>query len=333
MGFDLVNGLAGRSMVLDGVMLFAAGPLIYMLFAACGLLVLLAMRDRDRIGNLWLLGQVGGSLMVAFVIGRVIRMIGVHERPFQSREVTQLVDHDPGVSFPSNHATAALAVALVIWVFVSVRWGVVLMVPAVVVAFSRVYVGVHWPSDIISAAVVVGFSVAAVWWAARLLRRRLEPEPDLEAEQPHYWVDDRAAADYGPAERGWPGYGDHEYDRRGYREEYQHHRAYQHQDYADQDYADQGYGNRGYPARGYPERGYPERGYPDQGYEQDTVMLPAVSEETAVIPRVRPGAQGGQAREVSGPGGGYSPGGYGPQRRPPRPPRRRPDERPRRDSW
>ncbi len=179
--FDLINGMAGSSPVLDRVMLFAAGPLIYLLFAAAGIVSLLAMRKQDRTTNLWMAGQVGAALLLGFLVNRVLRMMAFHERPFQTRPVTQLVQHEPGVSFPSNHATAAITVALVVGIFVSALWGWLLALPALLVAFSRVFVGVHWPSDIIMGGIVGIVATLVVWWAGKLLLRKYSPaEQDEE---------------------------------------------------------------------------------------------------------------------------------------------------------
>ncbi|MFB9906787.1 phosphatase PAP2 family protein [Allokutzneria oryzae] len=170
--FDLINGMAHSSPTLDAVMLFAAGPLIYLLFAAAGIVSLLAMRHQDRTTNIWMVGQVGAALLLGFLVNRVLRMMAFHERPFQTREVNLLVEHDPGVSFPSNHATAAITVALVVGIFVSALWGWLLALPAVLVAVSRVFVGVHWPSDIIMGGVVGVVATFLVWWGAKLVRRK-----------------------------------------------------------------------------------------------------------------------------------------------------------------
>ncbi|WP_168200680.1 phosphatase PAP2 family protein [Allokutzneria sp. NRRL B-24872] len=173
--------MAGSSPVLDRVMLFAAGPLIYLLFAAAGIVSLLAMRKQDRTTNLWMAGQVGAALLLGFLVNRVLRMMAFHERPFQTRPVTQLVQHEPGVSFPSNHATAAITVALVVGIFVSALWGWLLALPALLVAFSRVFVGVHWPSDIIMGGIVGIVATLVVWWAGKLLLRKYSPaEQDEE---------------------------------------------------------------------------------------------------------------------------------------------------------
>ncbi|MCE7004213.1 phosphatase PAP2 family protein [Kibdelosporangium philippinense] len=152
--FDVINGLAGQNAVLDAVMLFAAGPLIYILGAAALAVALVHMRHRDRKSNLWLVGQAAVALVASFVVNRMLRVLAFHERPFQTRQVNQLVQHDPGVSFPSNHATAALTFAFVIGFLISRKWGWILFAPALLVAISRVYVGVHWPSDVICGGIV-----------------------------------------------------------------------------------------------------------------------------------------------------------------------------------
>ncbi|MFD9958645.1 phosphatase PAP2 family protein [Amycolatopsis sp. NPDC058986] len=172
--FDVINGLAGHSAALDAVMKFVAGPLIYVLVVAGGLIVLWTMRGRALADNLWLAGQVGAALALGFVVNRVLRAFAVHERPFETRPVHQLVQHEPGVSFPSNHATAAMTIAFVVGFFVSKRWGWLLGVPAALIAISRVYVGVHWPSDIIFGTLVGLAATLAVWWAAPRVRERVE---------------------------------------------------------------------------------------------------------------------------------------------------------------
>ncbi|GAA4553703.1 phosphatase PAP2 family protein [Amycolatopsis samaneae] len=195
--FDVVNGLAGQSAALDAVMKFVAGPLIYVLVIAGGLVVLWSMRGRALADNLWLAGGVGAALGLGFVVNRILRAFAVHERPFETRPVHQLVQHEPGVSFPSNHATAAMTVAFVVGFFVAKRWGWLLGVPAALIAISRVYVGVHWPSDIICGALVGLLATLAVRWAAPRVRERVEErfgKPSEPVESPEPSVPERRPA-------------------------------------------------------------------------------------------------------------------------------------------
>jgi len=79
-----------------------------------------------------------------------------------------------GNSFPSSHALNNFSVAVVLAFFYR-RWGWLWFIPAVLVAYSRVYVGVHWPSDVLT-AVFLGLGVALLILAGlELAWRRFGP--------------------------------------------------------------------------------------------------------------------------------------------------------------
>jgi undecaprenyl-diphosphatase len=69
---------------------------------------------------------------------------------------------DPG--FPSDHATAAFAIAVAI-LLRDRRWGAVALVFACVLAVGRVAMGVHYPSDVLGGA-ALGAACALGLWAA-----------------------------------------------------------------------------------------------------------------------------------------------------------------------
>jgi undecaprenyl-diphosphatase len=94
-----------------------------------------------------------------------------------------------GNSFPSAHAANNFVVAAVCTLFFR-RWGWLLFLPALLVAYSRIYVGSHWPLDVlvscllglgIGLLVVVG--AEAFWrrWGSRCLPRLHTAYPSLLA--------------------------------------------------------------------------------------------------------------------------------------------------------
>jgi len=92
-----------------------------------------------------------------------------------------------GRSFPSGHAANNFVLATVLTLFFR-RWGWLYFIPAVLVAYSRVYVGSHYPSDVIVGAVLAaGLSVLcvaiveAIWrrFGARILPRLYKSHPSL----------------------------------------------------------------------------------------------------------------------------------------------------------
>jgi len=74
---------------------------------------------------------------------------------------------DPG--FPSDHATAAFAIAVAI-LLRKRGWGIAALVAATVLAIGRVALGVHYPSDVLAGA-ALGSAAALALWAPPLRGR------------------------------------------------------------------------------------------------------------------------------------------------------------------
>jgi membrane-associated phospholipid phosphatase len=66
--------------------------------------------------------------------------------------------HDP--SFPSDHASAAFAIAFAVFLFDRLV-GSVFLAAAVLIGVGRVFIGAHYPADVLAGA-LVGFAVALV---------------------------------------------------------------------------------------------------------------------------------------------------------------------------
>jgi undecaprenyl-diphosphatase len=72
------------------------------------------------------------------------------------------VPASPDASFPSDHATAAFAIAVSIWLR-SRRIGWLVLAIATILAVARVAVGVHYPSDVLGGA-ILGTAAALFFW-------------------------------------------------------------------------------------------------------------------------------------------------------------------------
>jgi undecaprenyl-diphosphatase len=104
---------------------------------------------------------------VGLLVNQLISHAWHRPRPYEAHPlgVIPLISgsHDP--SFPSDHATAAFAIAFGI-LFVAYRSGLVFLLWATLIALSRILVGVHYPTDVL-ASLVVGLS--AGYLCARVL--------------------------------------------------------------------------------------------------------------------------------------------------------------------
>ncbi|MBW3575119.1 MAG: phosphatase PAP2 family protein [Actinobacteria bacterium] len=69
--------------------------------------------------------------------------------------------NDLGLGFPSGHVTVATAMAIVAFPYLTLRWRVVAVILAAIVAFARLYFGAHFPLDALG-GVALGVAIAAI---------------------------------------------------------------------------------------------------------------------------------------------------------------------------
>jgi undecaprenyl-diphosphatase len=105
--------------------------------------------------------SAGCSAAIALGIAQLVGDWVHRGRPFDTlTDVHVLVGKAADPSFPSQHATAAGAVAVGL-LFGARLLGLIAGGAAVLMAFSRVYVGVHYPGDVL-AGLVLGGAVAVL---------------------------------------------------------------------------------------------------------------------------------------------------------------------------
>lgn len=142
----------------DAVEAYAKGSAPLFAALVVGLLVA-GIRHRAALRAGLLAGaSAAGALAVAALVARLVD----RPRPFAADPdgVHLLARHAADPGFPSDHATAAFAIATAL-VLVDRRLGVPALVAAVALALDRVALGVHYPSDVLAGA-ALGIAVATL---------------------------------------------------------------------------------------------------------------------------------------------------------------------------
>lgn len=143
------------------------------LFVATLAIIFLAARGPLHAG--WRRASVAAVLSagLALAIGKVISELVDRARPFVAdpHGVHLFAAHAADPGFPSDHATAAFAIAVAILVRKR-AWGIVALVLAAVLSVGRVALGVHYPSDVIAGAALGSAAALALW--APPLRTRID---------------------------------------------------------------------------------------------------------------------------------------------------------------
>lgn len=154
--FHAINGLAGKWPAADLLMKFLAEHAVYVI--CIGMVIYWFTQKRM---NRPMVVQAFVSAFLAFGIGSIISHVFSRDRPFVTHSVTQLIPHAADASFPSDHAIGAFVIAVTIVRFHK-RTGLIWLLLASGIAFSRVWAGVHYPLDVAAGAAIGGISAIAI---------------------------------------------------------------------------------------------------------------------------------------------------------------------------
>ena len=103
---------------------------------------------------------------VALLISQIISHSVYHPRPFVMEVGRTLIYHSPNGSFPSDHMLIFSTIAFSYFFSEKRSLGIILILLAWLVAWSRVYLGVHFPLDMLGAfslAFILNFFGLALW--------------------------------------------------------------------------------------------------------------------------------------------------------------------------
>jgi undecaprenyl-diphosphatase len=145
---------------------------------------------------LWLLARPGGdrkwklaaasalgAAALGLLVNRLIATAWQRDRPYETHHVDRIFGpRKTDASFPSDHATAAIAIAVAV-LLIDLRAGLAFATLAALIAVGRVVVGEHYPGDVLTstligigaAFVVVRFARPVLAFLVRIVERATDP--------------------------------------------------------------------------------------------------------------------------------------------------------------
>lgn len=133
-------------------------------FIALLALVFLARGKWRSVNGRHGVAAAGFSALLALGVAQVISHLWERSRPYVAHKADAHLfipaSHDP--SFPSDHATAAFAIAVAI-LLRHRKAGLLALAMATLLSVARVAVGTHYPGDVLAGA-LIGSAAALVFW-------------------------------------------------------------------------------------------------------------------------------------------------------------------------
>jgi undecaprenyl-diphosphatase len=169
---DLNELMRTQDVVEDSVVVFASAAVVVYALATIALWFVSRPSgvQRLRLACTAALGSAALGLLVNQLIGQ----LWFRDRPYvdHPKSLGVFTAHSHDASFPSDHATAAFAIAVAVFFFHR-RIGAAFLVVAAAIAVSRVMLGMHYPTDVLAGALTGTLAAVAVCTLGRPLLVRV----------------------------------------------------------------------------------------------------------------------------------------------------------------
>ena len=156
--FFWLNNFAGQSRFFDGLIVFFAHYLAYLLVLVFIIVLCLSGRERTR-RIYWFVTAAAAALVARLGVTELIRLVYQRPRPFITYSVHQLIP-ESGWSFPSGHTSFFFAFSTIVY-FYNKTLGYWFLAASALMGLARIVAGVHYLSDVLAGA-VVGWLVGLV---------------------------------------------------------------------------------------------------------------------------------------------------------------------------
>ncbi|HJP69606.1 MAG TPA: phosphatase PAP2 family protein [Sphingomicrobium sp.] len=168
-----INGLVGKSAFIDLLMIWISKVGVPVLVAA---VAFQWWRRTNRLHVRHVLVASGASFLLGLAFNQLVLLFVHRVRPYDAGITHLLVAKNADPSFPSDHATASIAIATAFLVGGLRRTGFCFLLAAALLMISRVYIGIHYASDVVGGAVtgsIAATLVVALYREGTLLDRAL----------------------------------------------------------------------------------------------------------------------------------------------------------------
>lgn len=154
------NSFAGSNAISDWIMIAASefGVPVLILFV-----VLQWWSKRDRLSLRHTCAAAGLSFVIGLGVNQIILLFVHRVRPYDAGLTHLIISRSSDWSFPSDHATASVAIVSAFLLHRVWRRAFILVAGAALICFSRVYVGTHYVSDVLGGAITGTVAASAVW--------------------------------------------------------------------------------------------------------------------------------------------------------------------------
>jgi undecaprenyl-diphosphatase len=158
--FQLINQYAGVNPVFDSIAVFAAEYMPVIVILA---LIYFWIRKGDSTHDILLYGVY--AAITGLIINYLIGLVYFHPRPSMLHLGTQLFQYPTDSSFPSDHTTLMVSIALMLIYFKETRiYGVIILILGLIGGFARVFSGIHFPFDIFGSVIVSIISTLLIFY-------------------------------------------------------------------------------------------------------------------------------------------------------------------------
>lgn len=153
-----INSFGGHAALADSFMrLLSLAGVPFMVLTVAGQW----WSKSDRYQTRHVLVSAGLSFLLGLAINQAVLQFVQRVRPYDAGVTQLFVAPSLDPSFPSDHATAAFAIAFTMMVF-GRRGKWVYLMGAILISISRVYLGMHYVSDIAGGAITGIMAVGLV---------------------------------------------------------------------------------------------------------------------------------------------------------------------------